>query len=311
MTPLHGFRRADGSFGIRNHLFTLPAVVCANQVGIDVAMRYPQLKYIEHQHGCAQIGADLIQTRHVFSQFALHPNVYGSMMVSLGCEGLVARELFNKISSKATKPLELVVIQESGGTLKAEEQVERWIRETERQLETEQREPMNWGNLTIGLMFDNEVSEQTALLKKVLAALDNLGVRLVIPATHQDLTQGLSSTVSNEKYGYASPAKIWAIEPGTNVLETATGLTAAGAHALVHLTTKPHAFGSPLSPTIRWCLDAKVYSEFFDDFDGPLRDELDIPRLTEKLARIVNGEPCVAESLGMDDFALYRIGPTV
>lgn len=311
MTPLQGFRRADGNFGIRNHLFTLPAVVCANQVAIDVGMRHPQLKYIEHQHGCAQIGADLLQTRHIFSQLALHPNVYGSMMVSLGCEGLVARELFNKISSQTAKPLKLVVIQDSGGTLKAEEQVEQWVLQTEGQAESQPRELMNWRDVTIGLMFDKDTSQGSSLLKQLLSVLHELGARIVLPSSHRDLAQGLSSALSTVSHGSAHSDAVWAMEPGSNILETATGLTAAGVHAILHLTAQPHAFGSPLAPTLRWCLDTHVYAEFYDDFDGPLRDGLDIPRLVEKLARVVNGVPCVAESLGMDDFALYRIGPTV
>lgn len=311
MTSLQGFHRADGSFGIRNHLFTLPAVVCANQVAIDVASRYPELKYIEHQHGCAQIGADLLQTRHIFSQLALHPNVYGSMMVSLGCEGLIARELFNKIANQTAKPLELVVIQESGGTLKAEEQVEQWVRKAQQQAESQSREPMSWCDLTVGLMFDADTSERTALLKQLLGVLRGLGVRLVIPSSHRNLTEGLSSAVPTFSHGSSSYESVWAMEPGSNALETATGLTAAGAHVILHLTAKSHAFGSPLAPTLRWCLDEPLYAEFHDDFDGPLRDELDVPRLLEKLASVVNGMQCVAESLGMDDFALYRIGPTV
>ena len=311
MTPLQGFRRKDGSFGVRNHLFTLPAVVCANQVAIDVAMRYPQLKYIEHQHGCAQIGADLLQTRHIFSQLALHPNVYGSMMVSLGCEGLIARELFNKVSSQTAKPIELVVIQESGGTLKAEEQVEQWVQDAQQGAESQSRSPMSWRDLTVGLLFDEDTAEQTSLLKQLLGVLHDLGARIVVPSSHQSLAEGLSSGLSTVSHGSSSSESVWAMEPGSNVLETATGLTAAGAHVILHLTGKPHAFGSPLAPTLRWCLDERVYAEFYDDFDGPLRDELDVPRLLEKLTRVVNGVPCVSESLGMDDFALYRIGPTV
>ena len=79
----------------------------------------------------------------------------------------------------------------------------------------------------------------------------------------------------------------------------------------MHLAAQPHAFGSPLVPTVRWSINEQVYSRFYEDFDGQLVDELDVPRLVEQLSRVVSGQPSVAEELGMDDFALYRIGPTV
>ena len=41
MSTLQAYRRPGGEVGIRNHLFALPVVVCANQVAIDVARKFP------------------------------------------------------------------------------------------------------------------------------------------------------------------------------------------------------------------------------------------------------------------------------
>src|SRR5436190_22631021 len=84
--PLRGYRRPDGSFGVRNHVLVMATVVCANAVverldrrGVDAAM-------ITHQHGCGQVGDDLALTRRLLAAVATNPNVGGVVLVSLGCE---------------------------------------------------------------------------------------------------------------------------------------------------------------------------------------------------------------------------------
>ncbi|MCL6517351.1 UxaA family hydrolase [Alicyclobacillus sp.] len=311
MNTLTAYRRADGQVGVRNHLFTLPAVVCANQVALDVARRFPRLKYVEHQHGCAQIGADLLQTRRVFSRLALHPNVYASIMVSLGCEAVVAKQLFTETQKLASKPLELVVIQDAGGTLAAEKLVEDWLEARIREADALVREPVSWSDITVGIMADGPADERRGILTAIVEALAQQGARLVVPSRHTDALRAVSDDVPQVAWGDGADARAFAMQEGSNALETATGLTAAGAHLIVHLADQPHGFGTPLTPVVRWSVNEQVYNRFYDDFDGQLVDELDVPRLVEQLSRVVSGQETAAEQMGMDDFALYRIGPTV
>ncbi|MDQ0189520.1 UxaA family hydrolase [Alicyclobacillus cycloheptanicus] len=311
MTGLTAYRRSDGGIGVRNYLFTLPTVVCANQVVVDVALTHPELKYIEHQHGCAQIGADLEQTRRIFTQLALHPNVYASMFVSLGCEGVVATKLFANAAAQTDRPMDLVVIQASGGTPGAEARVDAWIDQRQRELDRCQRETAGWDELVVGVLIDSSVASKLELVRACLESLQELGVRIVIPNAYLHLAEELAGAVGTVDYGESADERVWAMKPGSNALETTTGLTAAGAHLIVHLADRPHAFGSPLAPTIRWCMDETTYQKFRDDFDGQLQSVHDVQQVTEQLASIANGHPTVAESFGMDDFALYRIGPTV
>jgi altronate dehydratase large subunit len=312
MSTLQAYRRPGGEVGIRNHLFALPVVVCANQVAIDVARKFPRLKYIEHQHGCAQIGADLTQTRRVFTHLALHPNVYSSIFLGLGCEGVVAKSLFSGAKNQTQKPIDLVVIQEAGGTLGAEAEVQRWIDGKSHETDAQVREPVAWSDIVIGILSDDEgLSRRGELLEYCLEAFMDLGARVVVPARHAGMLARFDKEAPLVDYGGRSGNRVWTMQEGSTALETFTGLTAAGAHLIVHLAARPHAFGSPLAPTVRWSINEQVYSRFYDDFDGQLVDELDVPRLVEQLSRVVSGQLSVAEELGMDDFALYRIGPTV
>ena len=115
-----GYRRPDGKVGIRNHVLILPSVTCANQVARSISQNTPGTTWVEHQHGCAQLGADLELTRRVLISHGTHPNVYGTVIVGLGCETARAQEVAQAIKEQCPfKPVAVIIIQEEGGSVKA------------------------------------------------------------------------------------------------------------------------------------------------------------------------------------------------
>jgi altronate dehydratase large subunit len=115
-----GFRRPDNTVGIRNHVLVLPSVVCANRVARDISQNAPGSTWVEHEHGCTQLGEDAELTKRVLVSHGTHPNVYGVVVVGLGCETLRAQEVATAIREKCPfKPIELIIIQEEGGSVKA------------------------------------------------------------------------------------------------------------------------------------------------------------------------------------------------
>ena len=68
-----GYRRANGAVGIRNHVLVLPSVVCANRVARGISQLVEGTTWVEHQHGCTQLGADAELTRRV-ARFARDPS---------------------------------------------------------------------------------------------------------------------------------------------------------------------------------------------------------------------------------------------
>ncbi len=115
-----GYRRADDSVGIRNHVLILPSVVCANRVARAISQQVAGTTWVEHQHGCTQLGADAELTRRVLVAHGTHPNVYGVVVVGLGCETMRAQDIAADIRREAPhKPVHLVIIQDEGGSLKA------------------------------------------------------------------------------------------------------------------------------------------------------------------------------------------------
>jgi altronate dehydratase large subunit len=115
-----GYRRPDGSAGIRNHVLILPTVVCANRVARGVADNVAGAVWIEHQHGCSELAPDAEQTERVFIGHGTNPNVYGVVVVGLGCEVVRAQDVAKKIKKQCPyKPVHCVIIQNDGGSYKA------------------------------------------------------------------------------------------------------------------------------------------------------------------------------------------------
>ena len=125
MSGFLGYRRPDGSVGVRNHVLLLPTIVCATQVAHNAAQMVPGVRYVGHPHGCAQIGDDWAQTMRTFIGYGSSPNVYGAVVIGLGCEALSANICAEGIRKKTGKPVELVLIQDLGGTLRAVEEAAR------------------------------------------------------------------------------------------------------------------------------------------------------------------------------------------
>ncbi len=150
MIKLKGYRRENGRFGIRNHLLVIPSSVCASETASRIAGMVPGAVAIPHQHGCCQVGADNEQTFRTLKGFGCNPNVGAVLIVGLGCESIRPRVLADAIRESG-KPVETVVIQECGGTLKT---VERGIRICEgfsRLLSVQEREEFDISGLVLGL----------------------------------------------------------------------------------------------------------------------------------------------------------------
>lgn len=89
------FRRKNGTYGIRNHLFIVPLVGCVNSSAELIKQRLEKecdLSHIDsvivlkHPFGCSQMGGDKKFTEAILKKSVLHPNAGGVLVLSLGCE---------------------------------------------------------------------------------------------------------------------------------------------------------------------------------------------------------------------------------
>jgi altronate dehydratase large subunit len=145
-----GFKRANGTYGIRNHLVILPASVCASETAIRISNLVPGSVALPHQHGCCQIGDDLRLTIDTLIGLGKNPNVGAVLVVGLGCEGVQPSEVVEEIS-KTGKRVEKVIIQETGGTLGAIQEGARIAAEMARELSQQERVEFDISELVLAL----------------------------------------------------------------------------------------------------------------------------------------------------------------
>ena len=107
-----GYHRPDGGIGIRNYVAILSTVCCANMVAEQIAKEVAGSVAICHGHGCGRRPERPMHNR-VLVGLGTNPNVYGVVVVSLGCEGTPASWVAEEIR-KTGRPVELLIIQEKG-----------------------------------------------------------------------------------------------------------------------------------------------------------------------------------------------------
>ncbi len=145
-----GYERQDGSTGFRNYVAILPTVGCAGEVAARIASRVEGSVAIIHHQGCIQVGSDLEVTVRTLVGLGFNPNVAAVLVVGLGCEG-VSPEMLVKEITKSEKPVEKVIIQELGGTIKTIERGVSIAREMVRYASEIKRKPVDLSGLTLGI----------------------------------------------------------------------------------------------------------------------------------------------------------------
>lgn len=118
MYSFQGYRRPDGRFGSRNLVAVIPSVICANDVGQAICRQVQgTIGYFHHQ-GCCQLPLDLKRVTDVLSNLGQSPNVAAALVISLGCEGTDQNRIVEEIRATG-KLVEIIRIQELGGTSRA------------------------------------------------------------------------------------------------------------------------------------------------------------------------------------------------
>ncbi len=116
---MRGYRRPDGRIGIRNHVLVLSTCGCANVVARRIAAAVPGAVAVPCAKGCGQVGSGIEIMRRCLVNLALNPNVFATLLVGLGCETTKPYELAERIREVSKKPLEVMTIQDCGGSERA------------------------------------------------------------------------------------------------------------------------------------------------------------------------------------------------
>ena len=146
-----GYKRPDGKTGIRNHVIVMPGVLCADVAARKIA-ETTQAVYLHNPHGCGQTTADTQRTLHILSGLLANPNVYGALIVGLGCEFLGEDQLRAAVEQKSPgKPIRYASIQTDGGIAATVEKGTRAVNELKEEAKKSARTECHISELMLGL----------------------------------------------------------------------------------------------------------------------------------------------------------------
>jgi len=111
MTQLHGYRRADGRVGIRNHVAIIPVDDLSNTVCENVAGVVPGTLALPHHYGRLQYGDDLDLTFRTLIGNGANPNIAAAVVVCI--EPTWANRVAEGIA-RTGKPVEVFSIERHG-----------------------------------------------------------------------------------------------------------------------------------------------------------------------------------------------------
>jgi altronate hydrolase len=143
---MRGYLRSDGRKGIRNVVAVAYLVECAHHVSrLIVQKSGTDDVHLIGFPGCYPNAYSL----RMMEQLCTHPNVGAVLLVSLGCEGFNREEL-QRVIAASGRPVELLVIQQAGGTVKTVSAGVAAVKRMRETISTTPLVPMQLHELVIG-----------------------------------------------------------------------------------------------------------------------------------------------------------------
>ncbi|WP_213818241.1 UxaA family hydrolase [Garciella nitratireducens] len=146
---IKAYKRSDGSYGIRNKILILSTVGCANETARMIANQVKGAEFVSNTKGCGQIGNSLNIMRRSLIGLILNPNVYGAIIVGLGCETMQPHKLYEEIKVKSDKSLEVITIQKEGGTVKTVAKGVKLAQKMVKDMSKQKREETDLSNIVL------------------------------------------------------------------------------------------------------------------------------------------------------------------
>jgi altronate dehydratase large subunit len=140
-----GFERPSNLVGVRNTVLVMAVCDCgepaARQMAEGIAGAVPVTQY----QGCIAM-----ETVPTLVGVAKNPNVAGTLLVAMGCEGLQPEPLREEIA-KAGKPVQVVNIQEIGSTRNAIAKGTQIVKDMAEKAKEQPRKPFDVSRLVVGV----------------------------------------------------------------------------------------------------------------------------------------------------------------
>lgn len=156
---LEGWPRSDGRKGIRNVVAVAYLVECAHHVAREIVAQFREpLDAFDDGAIPDDSPVHLIgfpgcfpnpYAEKMMERLTTHPNVGAVLFVSLGCESMNKHYLVEQVRATG-RPVEVLTIQEKGGTRSTIQYGVDWVREARRILAAQPKVPMGIDELVVG-----------------------------------------------------------------------------------------------------------------------------------------------------------------
>lgn len=152
-----GYKRPNGSVGIRNELWIVPTVGCVNGIAEKIMKKFKEevgelyidnTLILKHNYGCSQLGDDHINTRTILIDAVKHPNAGGILVLGLGCENNNMTDFKSELGDYDEKRVKFLISQEVSDEVEAGAKL---LKELYDNMIDDRRESIPLSELKIGL----------------------------------------------------------------------------------------------------------------------------------------------------------------
>jgi altronate dehydratase large subunit len=199
---IQGYKRPDGSVGIRNHVAIIPTVACANGVVDMICREVKGTVPLMHGHGCGR-ALEIGMHGSALAGLGKNPNVSGAIVIGLGCETINAEAVAAEIA-KTGKSVEFLVIQNEGGSRRTAQK---------------------------GIKYATKMAEYAAALKRITCPLDSITIGLECGGS-----DAFSGVTANPAVGLVSD---WMVDAGGTVIFTENTEMIGTSHILSRRALNP------------------------------------------------------------------------
>lgn len=183
-----GYLRKNGKVGIRNRIFIIPTVGCANNAAKTIAQKANmtlgldnEVLALTHPYGCSQLSEDADNTAKCLAALCKHPNAGGALLLSLGCENNNLEVMKPFLGEYDNSRIRLLNMQECDDELETGLEL---VKEIYKITKEDKRTPQPISKLTIGFKCGGSdgFSGITAnpLCGKICDRLTDCGARAIL-----------------------------------------------------------------------------------------------------------------------------------
>jgi altronate dehydratase large subunit len=106
-----GYRRNNGSVGVRNLVAVITTTGCINEIPKLISRGIPGAIPLGHNLSCSHLGDDLKRSTWILTNLVGNPNIFGAVLVGMGCEQMSPEKIYQDIQ-ELEKPVELLMLKE-------------------------------------------------------------------------------------------------------------------------------------------------------------------------------------------------------